>query len=149
MCTNGSISNFGGSFAHAVCVEFSEAGADRHTPKQQREQAMIHYSKLEVYALVFPQDREGNVPESTDDWRKMSFDHGPNDPEEPGISPEERQRRIDYLDNVWWPQVLGDVRQQHDELVKRGEPSPFSQWVERMKPNEGDVAPAISITSMD
>ena len=110
---------------------------------------MIPHSQLERFGLNFPHDQSGHVPEATDDWRKMQFDHGAQDPEEPGISAEERQRRIDHLDQTWWPQVLAEVRQQHDELVKRGEPSPFSQWVERMKPDGGDIAPAISISPMD
>jgi hypothetical protein len=110
---------------------------------------MIPYAQLERFGLNFPRDRTDHVPEATDDWRKMSFDHGAQDPEAPGISDAERQRRIDHLDQVWWPQVLSEVRAQHDELVQRGEASPFSQWVERMKPNEGDVGPGISVAQID
>jgi hypothetical protein len=114
-----------------------------------KEPAMIPHSQLERFGLNFPHDRDGHVPEATDDWRKMSFDHGALDPEEPAISAAERQRRIDHLDTVWWPQVLAEVRRQHDELVQRGEPSPLGLWAERMKPDGGVVGPAISVAPMD
>jgi len=55
-------------------------------------------------------DINGYVPEPGDDWRDMRWDHGPDDPGEPGISDEERRDRFRYLDEEWWPGVLEAAR---------------------------------------
>jgi hypothetical protein len=77
---------------------------------------MFHRDELGEHADKFLADLDLQVPEPEDDWRKMRFDHGPNDPEEPGISPQERQRRIDFLDQQWWPEVLSKIASAHQEL---------------------------------
>jgi len=73
---------------------------------------MIHKSELGEHAERFPADSAGHVPEQGDDWRGMSFEHGPHDPDEKGISDEERQRRIEHLDQEWWPNVIAQVNEE-------------------------------------
>jgi hypothetical protein len=110
---------------------------------------MIHHSTLKEHAPRFPADADGFVPEAADNWRQMKFDHKDQDPNETGISAEERQRRLDYLDQQWWPQLLAQVRKEHDELIAAGHPSPFKSWVDNVRPGTGDVGPAVSVASID
>ena len=99
---------------------------------------MLHKKELGPHARHFPADRQGRVPESGDDWRHMEFDHGPADPAEPGISPEEKQRRLDYLDQQWWPQVIARVNQQRETLEREHGETFMKLWREclRIKPSE-------------
>jgi hypothetical protein len=110
---------------------------------------MIHHSTLKEHAPRFPADGAGFVPEAADNWRQMQFDHKDQNPEEPGISAEERQRRLDYLDKQWWPQLLAQVRTEHEALVAEGHPSPFKSWIENVRPGSGDVGPGISVAGID
>lgn len=89
---------------------------------------MLHKSELGEHADRFPQDRDGNVPEAGDHWSGMSFDHGPHDPAEPGISDEEKAKRVAYLDSQWWPDVLGKVRTERDALAALPGGSPIQRW---------------------
>ncbi len=89
---------------------------------------MFHKSQLGEHAEGFPQDSAGYVPHTDDQWRQMKFDHGAMDPEEPGISAEERTRRLEHLDQVWWPGVLARVAEQHNRLVKEHGESYLHRW---------------------
>lgn len=77
---------------------------------------MFHRNELGDHGHKFPADLDLQIPEPGDDWRQMKFEHGPNDPNEPGIRPEERQRRIEFLDKQWWPEVLAKVAAAHETL---------------------------------
>ncbi len=89
---------------------------------------MFHKSELGEHATGFPHDTAGYVPRGGDHWRQMKFEHGAMDPEEEGISAEERLRRIEYLDQVWWPQILEKVSQEHDRLVNEHGESYLQRW---------------------
>lgn len=89
---------------------------------------MFHKSELKDYGHHFPHDEKGYVPTHGDNWREMKFDHADQDPDEEGISEEERARRIKYLDEVWWPEVLGKVGQQHRHLEKAHGESFVDHW---------------------
>jgi hypothetical protein len=60
-------------------------------------------------------DIDGYVPEHGDDWRDMRYDLGPDDPEEEGISEEERQARQQHLDEDWWPDKVAEAASATDE----------------------------------
>jgi len=77
---------------------------------------MFHRNELGDHGHKFPADLDLQIPEPEDNWRQMKFDHGPNDPDEPGISAEEHQRRIEFLDKQWWPDLLAKVAAAHQEL---------------------------------
>jgi hypothetical protein len=89
---------------------------------------MFHKSKLGRHAKHFPHDQMGYVPVDSDSWRQMKFEHADMDPDEEGISAEERARRIEYLDKVWWPRLLADVHEQRLRLVKEYGQSFITQW---------------------
>jgi len=89
---------------------------------------MIHKSELGEHAERFPADSAGHVPEQGDDWRGMSFEHGPHDPDEKGISDEERQRRIEHLDQEWWPNVIAQVNEEIRQLGLLPGGSPIKKW---------------------
>jgi hypothetical protein len=91
---------------------------------------MLHKSELGEHADRFPQDSDGHVPEHGDHWSDMSFEHGPHDPDEPGISAEERAKRMEYLDSQWWPSLLEKVGKQRDELAQLPGGSPIKRWRE-------------------
>jgi hypothetical protein len=110
---------------------------------------MIHLSQLMQHASLFPADRDGHVPEATDDWRKMHFDHGPLDPEEPGISAAEKQRRTEHLDKVWWPQVLRRVREQHESLKAQGHETPFKQWMDDVRSVEAQTPTVAQVDKIE
>ncbi|MEQ8791604.1 MAG: hypothetical protein RIC55_35405 [Pirellulaceae bacterium] len=106
---------------------------------------MLHHSKLGESARHFPQDRQGHIPDHRDHWSHMDFDHGEHDPEEPGISEEERARRVEYLDTVWWPKIIAQVNQQkknvvdlpHDTFIRK-----WSQEVMEQPPEQEGFEPA-------
>jgi hypothetical protein len=58
----------------------------------------------------------------------MKFDHGANDPDEAGISDEERQLRLAYLDDQWWPKVIAQVNQEKEALSQLPGGSPIKKW---------------------
>ena len=77
---------------------------------------MFHKSKLDEYGHRFPHDQTGQVPVHGDHWREMQFDHAGMDPHEEGISVEEQSRRMEYLNNEWWPEVLQQVHNEKQRL---------------------------------
>ncbi|QDU99052.1 hypothetical protein [Lignipirellula cremea] len=89
---------------------------------------MFHKAKLDEYAGAFPHDTTGHVPTETDSWRQMKFDHADQDPNEPGISPEEKERRLAYLDNEWWPSVLKSVHEEKSRLEQEHGESFMHHW---------------------
>lgn len=89
---------------------------------------MLHISDLGEYAHKFFADKDGHVPEHGDHWRKMKIDHGENDPDEEGISEEERQRRIAYLDEQWWPNIIAQVAKEKEALSKLPGGNPVHKW---------------------
>lgn len=89
---------------------------------------MLHSSKLGEHAHRFPTDRKGYVPDHHDHWKHMDFDHGPHDPDEPGISEEERQRRIEYLDTEWWPSIIAQVNEQKQQIVDLPDETLIRNW---------------------
>lgn len=91
---------------------------------------MFHKSHIGEHGERFPADLKGHVPVHGDCWRRMHFDHGELDPEEPGISEEERARRITYLDKVWWPQVLEKVHAERLLLEAEHGPTFMERWDE-------------------
>jgi hypothetical protein len=91
---------------------------------------MIHISDLGEYAHRFFADQDGHVPEHGDHWGNMKIDHGENDPDEEGISGEERQRRITYLNEQWWPEVIAEVNREKEELSKLPGGNPIKKWKE-------------------
>lgn len=91
---------------------------------------MLHISELGEHAHRFFADKDGNVPEHGDHWRNMKFDHGDNDPHEEGISEEERQRRIAYLDEQWWPNIIAQVNQEKETLSQLPDGNPIKKWRE-------------------
>jgi hypothetical protein len=93
---------------------------------------MLHKSELGEHATRFPTDQDGHIPEHGDHWGDMKFDHGPNDPDEQGISDEERARRIEYLDKQWWPQVLADVNAEKGKLDGLPGGNPIKRWSEQV-----------------
>ncbi len=94
---------------------------------------MLHITDLGEHAHRFHghADQDGNVPEHGDHWSDMKFDHGANDPHEEGISEEERNRRIAYLDEQWWPQVLAHVNQEKGALSQLPGGNPIKKWREQ------------------
>lgn len=52
-----------------------------------------------------------------DHWREMQFEHDDMDPQQDGLSAEERSRRTEYLNTVWWPSVLKRVHDERDRLA--------------------------------
>jgi hypothetical protein len=89
---------------------------------------MLHKSKLGEHAAHFPTDLDGHVPEPTDHWSAMNFEHGPHDPDEPGISEEEKARRVAYLDTEWWPSVLAHVEKGKSTLSALPGGNPIKHW---------------------
>jgi hypothetical protein len=91
---------------------------------------MLHIKELGEFAHRFLHhaDKDGHVPEEGDHWREMKFEHGENDPHEEGITEEERKRRIDYLDNEWWPNVIAQVNQEKEEIVNMPGETPIQKW---------------------
>jgi hypothetical protein len=97
---------------------------------------MFHKSELGEHARRFPSDRNGNVPEHDDHWRDMEFEHGPNDPNEEGVSEEERKRRIKYLDEEWWPEVIARVNKEKEKLASLPGGNPIHRWREEVVKDE-------------
>ncbi len=92
---------------------------------------MFPKSELERFGGRFPHDLVGDVPVGGDCWRQMQFDHAEMDPNEEGISAEEKSRRVEYLDTVWWPKVLEKVHLERQRLeAEHGET--FIQHWERV-----------------
>ena len=89
---------------------------------------MFHKSKLGEHGHKFPHDLDGHVPHEGDDWRAMNFDHGAMDPDEDGISEEEKAKRIKYLDKEWWPKVIGWVNDQQAHLGRVHGKSFIQHW---------------------
>lgn len=99
---------------------------------------MFHKQHLGEHADRFPADRAGQVPTETDCWRRMNFEQEGIDPDEAGISEEEREHRIEYLDKVWWPRVLADVHEQRLALAREHGPTFMERWAQFTK-DEPDV----------
>ena len=89
---------------------------------------MIHKDELGEHAAHFPHDQNGHIPEPGDHWSKMSFEYGPNSPDEPGIDETEKARRIEYLDKVWWPQILTHAQEGRKKLQALPGGSPIKHW---------------------
>ena len=89
---------------------------------------MFHKAKLEKYRGNFPHDSEGHVPVHIDCWRNMKFEHADQDPNEEGITAEEKARRIEYLDKVWWPKILERVQSEHERLANEHGESFMEHW---------------------
>lgn len=103
---------------------------------------MLHKSELGEHADRFPSDQNGHVPEHDDHWSEMHFEHGPHDPDEAGISDEERARRTEYLDTQWWPQILAQVRAERENLDQLPGGNPIKRWHEqvmRKPPDPGGI----------
>ncbi len=77
---------------------------------------MFHKSEMDQYGHQFPHDAKGYVPHATDHWRDMNFEHEGLDPYEEGISPEEHDQRVAYLNSTWWPEVLQRVDEERQRL---------------------------------
>lgn len=99
---------------------------------------MFHKSELAHFSEHFPQDATGYVPVHGDCWRQMQFDRADMDPDEEGISAEEKARRIEYLDSVWWPEVLKKVNKERERLEEEHGESFISRWHRAVnrRPNE-------------
>lgn len=95
---------------------------------------MFHKSQLGEHAEHFFHDTAGYVPVDADSWRRMKFDHADRDPDEEGLSPEERARRLEYLDKVWWPRVLADVHEQRLRLEQEHGESFIQHWQRIVNP---------------
>ncbi|GAA4457991.1 hypothetical protein [Novipirellula rosea] len=89
---------------------------------------MFHKSDLEHFGEEFPQDSTGYVPAKGDCWRQMKFDHADMDPNEEGISAEEKKRRLEYLDTVWWPKVLQKVHVERQRLEAEHGETFIKRW---------------------
>jgi len=76
---------------------------------------MYHKSNFGKFAPRGVCDLDGYVPEPADNWRDMRWDHGPDDPDEAGISAAERRDRIRHLDEEWWPSLVDDASVATDE----------------------------------
>ncbi len=94
---------------------------------------MLHKSKLGEHAEGFPHDRDDHVPHLSDHWRHMNFDHGAKDPDEEGIDEAERARRIEYLDTVWWPEVLAKVDAEKQRLEQTVGHSFIERWQDEVQ----------------
>ena len=91
---------------------------------------MLHKSILGEHAAHFPQDEQGHIPEPGDHWSHMKFELGPNSPFEEGLSHEEREKRTQYLDQVWWPKILEHVSEGRKKLAALPEGNPIRYWRE-------------------
>jgi hypothetical protein len=89
---------------------------------------VFHKKHLGDHADQFPHDRDGFVPTDADTWRTMNFEQEGLDPDEQGISAEERAHRIEYLDRVWWPRILAEVHDQRLRLVREHGKSFMERW---------------------
>jgi hypothetical protein len=98
----------------------------------EKDLTMLHLSDLGEFAHRFHlhADKNGHVPEHGDHWKQMDYNHGANDPDEEGISDEERQRRTSYLDEQWWPNILSQVNQEKDTLSQLPGGNPIRKWRE-------------------
>lgn len=79
---------------------------------------MFHKSEFDHLGHEFPHDQNGFVPVHGDHWRDLQFEHDGMDPQEAGISDEERKRRTEFLNTVWWPEVLKRVQNEHRRLMQ-------------------------------
>lgn len=73
---------------------------------------MFHRSELGPYAVLLPCDKKSQIPELTDDWRRMEWELDWADTCDPDI--------IELLDDIWWPQLLNlaeQVRQKVREIA--------------------------------
>ncbi|MCX7387095.1 MAG: hypothetical protein NTX48_10550 [Planctomycetales bacterium] len=89
---------------------------------------MIHKSLFGQLGDLFPHDRNGNVPVHNDHWQEMEFEHPEMDPHETGISIEEQSRRTEYLNTVWWPEILQAVNNQRQSLQDEHGESFIEHW---------------------
>jgi len=89
---------------------------------------MFHKSKLDQFEHQFPHDAQGHVPHPHDRWDQMQFEVEGMDPHEEGISEEEKKRRIEYLNNVWWPQVIAQVEEERQRLETLHGATFMSHW---------------------
>ena len=89
---------------------------------------MFHKSKLEQYEHNLPHDSKGHVPSHTDHWQQMEFEHTDKDPNEPGISAEEKAKRIEYLNTEWWRQALQQVEEERDRLHEQHGDTFMKHW---------------------
>ena len=89
---------------------------------------MFHKSQLGHFDDQFPHDLTGYVPTEGDHWRQMQFDHADMDPDEKGISADEKARRIEYLNVVWWPEVLQRVHGERQRLEAEHGESFIEHW---------------------
>lgn len=100
---------------------------------------MLHKSILGEHAAHFPHDEEGHVPEPGDHWSKMKFQLGPNSPFEEGISHEEKAKRTEYLDKVWWPKILEHVAEGKAKLDGLPEGNPVKHWRDAVMTNPANT----------
>lgn len=77
---------------------------------------MFHKSHMDSFNHQFPHDTQGFVPHPGDHWRDMNFEQEGLDPDEEGISVEEHDRRVAYLNSTWWPEVLKCVEEEKQRL---------------------------------
>jgi hypothetical protein len=105
---------------------------------EQGEIKMFHKSELGHFGERFPHDLTGYVPTAGDCWRQMRFDHADMDPDEAGISAEERTHRVQHLDVVWWPRVLQQVHGERQRLEAEHGESFIEHW-ERVVNHATDV----------
>ena len=68
------------------------------------------------------------VPAPHDHWRDMQFEHDDMDPEEAGISADEKARRTKYLNDVWWPQITQQVEEEHQRLKREHGETFIERW---------------------
>ena len=99
---------------------------------------MFHKSQLGEHAEHFAHDSAGFVPVDGDSWRQMKFEHGDRDPNEAGLSQEERDRRVEYLDKVWWPRLLADVHEQRLRLEREHGEAFIRHWQRVVNPEPED-----------
>lgn len=89
---------------------------------------MLHKSSFEHFSGRFPHDTKGNVPVHRDHWHEMEYDHGDMDPNELGISDEEKARRIEYLNTEWWPKILEQVEEERQRLAHQHGETFMEHW---------------------
>lgn len=89
---------------------------------------MFHKSQMDQYDHQFPHDSKGFVPHPGDHWSDMSFEREGLDPYEEGISQEEHDRRVAYLNSTWWPEVLERVEEEKQRLLAEHGESFAKHW---------------------
>ena len=89
---------------------------------------MFHKSDLSHYGEHFPHDQKGHVPAPHDHWEAMQFELPGMDPNEEGITSDEQARRIEYLNTVWWPELLQRVSNERQRLQDQHGESFIAHW---------------------